>query len=568
MGITKLSKKLFLSPIALFWFYIFVNMAPTLYFLITDPLNLMGKVVIFIFPLGLYFVLLTVVKNMGMWQIILLPLLVLHAFQIVLFYLFGEDVIAVDMFLNVVTTNATEVTELLGTLLPAIALVCLLYIPTLILAAVQWKQKNFLSWKFRKLTMTIGTLLMAISLLLSFYSENTNSKSFVYQLHVYPINAIHNLGFAVNKWDKVRRYPDTSKDFSYQATRNKKSEDRQIFVLIIGETSRADNWQIYGYERETNPLLSKQENLYHFEDVLTQSNTTHKSVSIIMSEAEADNYNTIYQKKGIIDAFKEAGFTTITLSNQAENHSFIEFFTKEADIYKTIRTTGMNGSTVNLMDTALIPLLNEHIDNTPGDLFIVIHTYGSHFNYMERYPKEFRKFTPDKITEVSKKQKEQLVNAYDNSILFTDYFLAETIKTLETKDAQTALLYISDHGEDLFDDQRGRFLHASPTPTYYQLRVPLLTWFSKDYIKENLTKIESIKDNRNKAVSSNAIFHTLLEIANINTPYLQKQLALTNGFFQNTQRVYLNDHDQAVPYLQMNLKKEDHEMLKKNNIKN
>ncbi|MCC9042418.1 lipid A phosphoethanolamine transferase [Myroides sp. M-43] len=564
-----LFSKIITNPIALFWFYILVNMVPSFYFAFTQPVDLLGKIVVILFPLGLFMTIFSAFKNSGAWLLLCFPLMFLHAFQIVLFYLFGEDVIAADMFLNVATTNTSEINELLGSLLPSIAFVCFLYIPPIILAIRQWKQKNYLDWSFRRQTLLPAVLLLIASLVLSFFSANKNTNTFAFNQDVYPINALHNFGFAVNKWDKIKRYPETSKDFSFKAYRDSiPSKERQIYVLIIGETSRADNWSLYGYDRETNPNLKNQENLVVFKDALTQSNTTHKSVSMILSDAEAENYNSIYRKKGIVHAFKEAGFKTICLSNQAENSSFIEFFTKEADVYKTIRSTdSKTRMTENHYDEELVTLMQQEIKQSAGDLFILLHTYGSHFNYMERYPEQFRKFTPDNVGGVKKSEKQQLVNAYDNTIVYTDYFLSQTIKALEQTNAEIAMLYTSDHGEDLFDDNRNRFLHASPSPTYYQLRVPFIMWFSNQYIANNEKRMKAIYDNKNKPIATNAVFHTMINAAHIRTAYLEKDLSLVNRAFNVEARMYLNDHDIAVPYTKMNLKKEDFEMLKKNNIK-
>ncbi|MCY4780251.1 sulfatase-like hydrolase/transferase [Sphingobacterium sp. UT-1RO-CII-1] len=566
--ITKKYTKVIDNPIALFWFYILVNMAPSLYFAITQPIDIIGKLVIILFPLGLYMTIFSLFKNSGAWLLLCFPLIFLHAFQIVLFYLYGEDVIAADMFLNVATTNTSEINELLGSLLPSIVLVCALYIPPLVLAILQWKKKNYLDRFFRRQTLRPALLLLMASLLLSFFSVNKNTGSFAFKHEVYPINTLYNLQFAVNKWNRIKQYPETSKDFYFQAHRkDTQHTERQIYVLVIGETSRADNWQLYGYNRKTTPNLRNQNNLYVFEDALTQSNTTHKSVSIILSDVEAKDYNNIYQKKGIIQAFKEAGFKTICLSNQAENASFIEFFTKDADIYKTIRTTDTKtGITVNHYDEELVALMEEEIEQNSGDLFILLHTYGSHFNYMERYPSEFKNFVPDQVNSVSRSYRKELVNAYDNTILYTDFFLSKTIKSLEQTQAKVALLYTSDHGEDLFDDNRNKFLHASPTPTYYQLRIPFIMWFSDGYINQNTSRMHAVGQNRKKPISTNTVFHTMLHAAHIQTDYLKQELSLVSETLVTEPRMYLNDHDIAVPYLKMNLKKEDFDMLEKNNI--
>lgn len=556
------------NAVALFYIYLAVNMVPSVYFALFQPLNLLGRATVFLFPLSLYVLVFSLFKNIGRTQILLFPVLFIHAFQIVLFYLFGEDVIAVDMYLNVATTNTSEITELLGSLLPSIAFVCLLYIPTIIWAILQWKRKIYLPKFFRHKAFNTGLALLIGSLLLSLGAKNNNRNDFAFTVDVYPINAYYNLNFAIKKWKKVQAYPETSKDFTFQSTLTQKDDQRELFVLIVGETSRAHNWQVYGYDRPTNPLLSQQRNVVFYRDALTQSNTTHKSVSMILSDVNASNYEEIYQRKGIAQAFKEAGFTTICLSNQSENNSFIEYFTKEADIYQTIRTTDPKTRlTVNRPDEDLIPIMTNLIEKTKGNLFIVLHSYGSHFNYKERYPLAYQQFTPDNLTAVSRSQKEQLVNTYDNSILYTDHFLASTLQALQQIKTPTMVLYTSDHGEDLFDDDRALFLHSSPTPSYYQLHIPFFMWFSDSFIEEHPHQYELAQQRQAAPISTHVIFHTLLDAAAIETPYLKRAFSLVNPQFKATPRLYLNDHDLAVPYQQMNLKEEDFEQIKKLNLK-
>lgn len=562
--------KIFTHPIALFWYYVVVNMVPSVYFGFTQPIDSLGKLVIILFPLGLFMTILSIFKNVGIGLWICFPFIFLHAFQIVLFYLYGQDIIASDMFLNVVTTNTSEVNELLGSLLLSIGLVCVLYIPVLILASLQWKRKNCLSWSFRKQMLFSSIPLLVISFSLSFLSKNNQTNTFAFKDDVYPVNVLNNLNFAYQKWNKIKRYPETSKNFTFKAHRDQvPGKERQIYVLIIGETGRADSWSLYGYDRLTNPNLMSEKNLVVFKDALTQSNTTHKSVSIILSDVDAKHYHKIYQRKGIMQAFREAGFKTICLSNQTENGSFIEYFTKEADIYKTIRTRNPKTHLLeHSFDEELVALMQEEIEKNTGDLFIVLHTYGSHFNYTDRYPEKFSKFKPDRLYEVRRSMKDRLVNAYDNTILYTDYFLSEAIKVLKKSRAEVAMLYVADHGEDLFDDDRNKFLHASPTPTYYQLRIPFVMWFSDPYMLANKNETNAAEWNSSKPISTNAVFHTMLDAAHIKTPYLAKNLSLVDSAFQVEDRMYLNDHDLAVPYIKMNLKTEDFDMLKKNSIKN
>ena len=143
--------------------------------------------------------------------------------------------------------------------------------------------------------------------------------------------------------------------------------------------------------------------------------------------------------------------------------------------------------------------------------------------------------------------KEKMRNAYDNSICYTDFVLHEVISMLQQTKAASTMLYLSDHGEDIFDDDRERYLHASPIPTYYQLHIPYIIWFSDNYRKAYPEKCRVAEANRNKALSTNNVFHTLLDLAEIETVVFDLSLAVTNPAWHMRDRMYLGDHDDPVP---------------------
>lgn len=558
--IKKIWNRFLANPKALFCFYIFVNLIPSLIQIGTEPYNLWGDVSLFIYPLGLYFILFTLSKNTGFVQLLLIPLLILHAFQIVISYLFGEDVIAVDMFLNVLTTNVTEAGELLGGLLPSIFFVCIVYIPAIIIAWKQCRRKVYLTRPFRRSVFFSGIGLLLLCYPLSFISVNYDSNSFNYHKDVYPVNVLYNLNFAANKWSRVNQYEDTSRDFTFHAKRSATAPQREVYVMVIGETGRTESWSLYGYERETTPRLQKDSNVVWFRDAITQSNTTHKSVSIMLSAASAEDYDIIYQQKSILTAFKECGFKTVFISNQSPNHTFTDFYSREADYTHFFRS--MEGGE-NKLDCELLPVFTHYIDSVPENLFIVFHTYGSHFNYKERYPESFSHFKPDEVTSVSPKFRDVLVNAYDNSIRYTDCLLDSITNLLGEREICSAMLYSSDHGEDIMDDDRHRFLHASPHPTFYQLRIPLIMWFSDAYRHHFPAQYEAAAENKETGIATNSIFHTLLDMARITTNYLDVDLSLVNKELKAKKRMYLGDHDEPVPYLNAGLKLQDKEMIRK-----
>lgn len=190
----------------------------------------------------------------------------------------------------------------------------------------------------------------------------------------------------------------------------------------------------------------------------------------MLCPADALNYNEIYRQKSLISAFKQAGFHTSFLSNQLRNGSFTEFFADEADC--TIYFAAPKNKP-HLHDDVLLSAVDSLLNIGKTKQLIILHTYGSHFNYCERYDTDCRIFTPDHIKEIDHKNKQAMINAYDNSIVATDKFLAQVIDKLDRTGKTSAMLYLSDHGEDLLDDERNRFLHASPFPPITSCTYPL-----------------------------------------------------------------------------------------------
>ena len=332
--------------------------------------------------------------------------------------------------------------------------------------------------------------------------------------------------------------------------------------MVVGETSRPLNWGLYGYERNTTPRLSKMSNLLFFSDVLTQSNATHKSVPLILSAASAEQADMIYNQKSVITAFKEAGFKTAFFSNQRPNGSLIDFFAEEADITLFLKQN-VTDEEFNPYDEELVKLLDRLLQKEDQKLFIVLHTYGSHFNYRERYPAGMAPYQPDNIDEVSFKMRQNLVNAFDNTIYYTDYILGLIVDKLSATGADAAMVYISDHGEDLFDDGRKLFLHSSPIPDYYQIHVPFVIWMSDPYVARYPHTFSVAEQHRECAMSSRVVFHTLLSLGGVETPYRDEKLSVVDTLFTVLPRYYLNDHNRPLSLDKVGLKAEDIEMFKR-----
>lgn len=531
-------------------FFLATLIIPNIVLAVTEKLTVWGALTNVILPLGIYTLFCSFFRNGGRTIWLLFPFTFLAAFQIVLLYLYGRSVIAVDMFLNLVTTNSSEVIELLGNLWPAILIVVVLYFPSLVGATWMLAKHRLVTTKLlipmRRIGFTatiLGIATLSASYIAGPYSILTD---------LYPVNVFYNIGLAVDRTIKTGKYHETSRDYTFHATATGTPDVREIVVLVIGETSRAENWQLYGYNRETNPRLSQIDSLLIGRHTLSESNTTHKSVPMLLSPVDATCYDSIYHVKSVVTAFKEAGYATAFFSNQRYNGSFIDFFANEADTTLFIKETG-NPAMANAHDSALLDYVKNTITRDNPKQLIVLHTYGSHFNYNERYDSIDRHFIPDHYLDASAEYRDNLINAYDNTIVATDRFLASLIEMLSDTDADTSLLYTSDHGEDIYDDSRHLFLHASPLPTIHQITVPMLAWLSPRFINHHPDAYGIMESNMEKEISSSrSFFHTALSLGGISTPVADPKASLLSADYAPRRNpLYLNDHNLPVENIEL-----------------
>lgn len=517
-------------------------------------------------PLSLYMLFFSAAKRPGKmiwWAFIFV---FFAAFQLVLLYLFGTGVIAVDMFLNLVTTNPGEAMELLDNLAPAVVGVFVVYLPLLILGGVIIRRDSRLSVSFqqrvRHWAMQIGAIglfcLLASYLMVDDYRMRNQ---------LYPVNICYNLYLAFERNAASENYKEASRNFKFEAKSERSLYAPEVYVMVVGETARAHNFSLYGYPRDTNPLLSKTQGIKAFPNVTTQSNTTHKSVPMLLSAASAEDFERLFHEKGILAAFKEAGFHTVFISNQQPNHSFIDFLGEQADEHYFLKTE--DASQGNHYDEDLLQKLDEILSEADASssahyryrkFFVVLHTYGSHFNYQERYPRSFAYFKPDSRSEAKPENRQDLLNAYDNTIRYTDYILHGIIERLQKWEGiQTktdgvygqpisAMLYTSDHGENIFDDDRHLFLHAAPKASDYELHVPFIIWTSEGFSKQYPDILKALGENRTKQVQSSlSAFHTMLGIGGIQTRYRKDEYSVASEKYHPLKLLYLDDHDEAIP---------------------
>ncbi len=327
--------------------------------------------------------------------------------------------------------------------------------------------------------------------------------------------------------------------FHFGATRADTPDEPETYVLVIGESSRRHNWSLFGYARDTNPRLEKVENLVTFPDVLTQVPMTRVSVPLIITRGSILDPDRASREKSIVTVFREVGFRTYWLSTQqreADLSSF-NFHANEAD---TVRFFDHRYDGV-LVDT-MRDILASPEGGSEKKSFFLLHTLGSHFNLTSRYPREFAVF-PDGAhgllgdTSASMTHSE-LIGAYDDTIVYTDYVLSQIIATLEQRPGIKALLYVPDHGDNLRDDDRNYWGHAHSNE--YDVPIPMLFWYSNEYAARWPDKVKALLQNARKPLNTRTVFYSLTDMAgiHIDDPELPLVSVFSDGFKPWTRWVY------------------------------
>lgn len=339
-----------------------------------------------------------------------------------------------------------------------------------------------------------------------------------------------------------------AENFFFRAVRMDTLRSRQVYVLIIGESSRYDRWQVNGYDRETSPRLSNLSDLLSFKSAVSGGHYTWVSVPQIITRATPDNYDLQYKEKSILGVFQEAGFKTYWLSNQSDQDIFwsgsIILHARTADFYSFSPTWSPNLEFENIYDGRLLPVLDSVLRADPNDLFVVLHTMGNHWQYNCRYPPEFDVFQPSQYVGTNNPthavNREAIENSYDNSILYADYFVHSVIQMVNKSADVSAVIYVSDHGEDLFDayDDHPDF-HFRPSAA--TLRVPLFIWTSELYKNVFSAKRKHLVDNLSQKIGTENIFYTVTDIANITIDGFDSTKSFAHARFIPSQQKYYGD---------------------------
>jgi lipid A ethanolaminephosphotransferase len=305
---------------------------------------------------------------------------------------------------------------------------------------------------------------------------------------------------------------------------------RTVVVLALGETARAREFAFNGYERDTNPQLARR-GVIDFPNVQACGTSTAESLPCIFSSLERENYNRdkAGRQENLLDILQRIGVTVLWRDNNSGSKGVADRVGFEDLSRRTDPDLCASG---NCFDEILLRDLDRRLAETTGDMLIVLHMKGSHGpSYYKRTPPAFKVFSPECTKDnIQDCPQQTIVNAYDNTIVYTDHVLAKLIDLLRTRDFATAMLYVSDHGESL--GENGLYLHGLPyalAPSE-QTNVPMIFWASDTFIKQKSLTVDALDARRKAPYSHDNIFHSVL------------------GLFEVRSKVYRPDLDVFAPY--------------------
>ena len=293
--------------------------------------------------------------------------------------------------------------------------------------------------------------------------------------------------------------------------------EKTVVVLVIGESARKANFQLYGYQRDTNPLLSKQEGLKVYQATACATYTTAGTKAILEPKDSGDLYELLPNY-----AFRTGVDVSWRTSNWGEPPIHIDEYLTDTDL------SGLYQGKSNDYDDILYYGLRERIESSKKDkVLIILHTSTSHGpKYADKYPKQFEVYKPvAKNIEEGEKNIGMLINAYDNTIRYTDFLLNSLINTLrEMKDWHSAMIFISDHGESLGENKM--FMHGLPMKLApkVQYEIPFLVWTSDGFrtYKQTSSSQDAPEGELPAVLEQHYVFHSVLNLLSIQSPAYNK----------------------------------------------
>lgn len=334
-----------------------------------------------------------------------------------------------------------------------------------------------------------------------------------------------------------------NKNGNFESVAVKPSSAQQVYVLVLGESTTKSHLGVYDYARPTTPLLSAQkDDLLLFQDVISPNTYSVASVTKLLTLANYE-YPKATGQGSIIQLANAADFKTFWLSNQRPLGPYESLITKlsfSSDHTKFITT--VNAGNSKTLDADLLSDFDAVLNQSQSNkIFILLHLIGTHHNYEDRYPPSFNVFNGMVNSNFRSDAIAEKINHYDNAVLYNDFVLNAVIDRLKTLNANSFMLFLSDHGEELYTDLNIAG-HNEDTPTKSMYEIPFILWQSEKY-----KEYRKIDTDVNKPYMSDDLFHGLADLMGIQCNQVDYQRSIFSDRFKERPRIILDsiDYDTA-----------------------
>jgi lipid A ethanolaminephosphotransferase len=475
------------------------------------------------------------------WRFTLKPaialLLLLAAFATHYMLMYGI-VVDTPMLVNVLQTDHREARDQLSWRLLATVLV-LAVLPIVWLWRQAVVQHGLGKQALRNLGLLVASLALAFGatqlVFQDFSSLMRNHTQMRYQIN--PLNSMYALLDLTVIPSEEPRGPMQALGLDARITSRPGQVPQRppLLVFVLGETARSQSFSLNGYERATNPLLSK-ENITSFQHVASCGTSTAESVPCMFSHLGRVGFaKRSNEFENMLDVLQHAGYAVLWIDNQSGCKD-------QCDRIPNTNTSHLKIAGEcegdECRDTVMLTRIDEELAKLPAErrargTVVVMHQMGSHGPaYFKRTPPAFKPFKPECTdTSLSQCDRAQVVNAYDNTIVFTDYFLSRVIAWLKTqeKTSTPAMLYVADHGESL--GENNLYLHGLPysVAPAEQKTVPMITWLSPSFEQLSRVSTRCLQTQRDKPLSHDNLFHSVLGLMAVDTTVYQRELDFFAG---------------------------------------
>lgn len=315
---------------------------------------------------------------------------------------------------------------------------------------------------------------------------------------------------------------------------------REIYILAIGESLRYDNLSLNGvYPRSTTPQLESLGNLILFDNYYSQACLTMLSVPMLVTRATPENYDLNFAERSIVEPFRECGFKTFTIVSNTNLLSSETYLSDGVDSLIVVPNVVKDGTIVS-GDKTMIHIVDSLVQEH-DKLFIMMQFLGNH-SFYTNYEPEFDIYRPNanSCTPSERAASDSLyINAYDNSILYTDYILTSIIRTINRPNTISAFAFASDHGEGITKDGGGH--GGNCTPSKQEYHVPFIFWYSDDYATFCGDKVAQAKAHKAARINGDCIFYSVCDMAGIalDSAYAEPTWSVFSPLFQEHERKVL-----------------------------